>query len=200
MTATASGPGLLYTPSSYVDPLPLAEMFSVRQPLEIELGAGDGSFLAQWAAAHPERNFIGVERLLGRIRKLDRKGRRAGLTNLRLIRLEASYLLEYLVPHHSVSALHVYFPDPWPKKRHARHRLINARFPEVARRVLAPDGSIFLRTDDANYFQQMQEVFAGRSDFRAVETPANLADVVTDFEREFHVRGIAARRAAYRLS
>src|SRR5262245_10749842 len=103
---------LLYRPESWVHPLPLAEMFAESQPLEVELGSGDGSFLAQWAGAHPERNFIGVERLLGRLRKLDRKGQRLGLRNLRVMRIEASYFLEYLLPPESVSALHVYFPDP----------------------------------------------------------------------------------------
>ena len=86
----------------------------------MELGCGDASFLVDYARRHPERNFIGVERLLGRLRKLDRKGRRAGLTNLRGVRIESSYFLEYLLPPHSVSALHVYFPDPWPNQITAR--------------------------------------------------------------------------------
>ena len=65
---------------SILDPLALAPLFPSVQPLEVELGSGDGSFLVAWAAQHPERNFLGVERLLGRLRKLDRKGRRAGLS------------------------------------------------------------------------------------------------------------------------
>src|SRR6266581_4027526 len=93
-----SGPGLVYLPQSYVEPLNLAQLFPITQPLEVEFGSGDGSFLVEWARRHPERNFIGVERLLGRIRKLNRKGLRAGLTNLRGIRLEASYFAEYLLP------------------------------------------------------------------------------------------------------
>ena len=200
IAAPPSTPSLLYTPPSYVEPLPLADMFPKSQPVELELGAGDGSFLAQWAAAHSERNFIGVERLLGRIRKLDRKGRRAGLTNLKLIRLEAAYTLEYLIPRQSISALHIYFPDPWPKKKHRRHRLINTRFPDVAKQALAPGGMIYLRTDDADYFAQMQEVFAARDDFGAVETPTELRAVVTDFEREFNQQGTPTLRAAYQLA
>ena len=77
----------------------------------------------------PDRNFIGVERLLGRIRKLDRKGRRAGLTNLRGVQIESSYFLQYLLPPRSASVLHIYFPDPWPKKKHRKYRLINESFP-----------------------------------------------------------------------
>src|SRR6266576_1763195 len=119
---------------SILEPLQIAEYFPTVQPLEVELGCGDASFLVNYAKAHPERNFIGVERLGGRIRKLDRKGRRAGLTNLRGVRIESSYFLEYLLPPKSAVALHIYFPDPWPKKKHRRHRLINERFPSLAHR------------------------------------------------------------------
>ena len=95
---------------SIVERLGLAQLFPKPQPLEIELGCGDASFLVEYARRHPGRNFIGVERLLGRIRKLDRKGRRAALTNLRGVRIESSYFLQHLLPQHSASALHVYFP------------------------------------------------------------------------------------------
>jgi tRNA (guanine-N7-)-methyltransferase len=173
-------------------------MFPRPQPVEVELGSGDGSFIAAWAAAHPERNFFAVERLLGRLRKIDRKGRRAGLTNLRALRLEAAYTLEYLIPPGSISALHIYFPDPWPKKRHRHHRLIGERFPALARQALVPGGTVYLRTDDADYFAQMRQVFTGAEGFMAAETPAELAAVTTDFEREFNARGIPTLRAAYR--
>ena len=188
---------LIFRPLSYVERLDFEAVFSQRQPVEVELGSGDGSFLAQYAQAHPQRNFLGVERLLGRLRKLDRKGRRAGLVNLRLIRLEAAYLLEYLLPRESTQAVHVYFPDPWPKRKHRKHRLVNAHFAEVARQVLAPGGTVYLRTDDADYFGQMTEVFTANRAFAAVETPPELCARLTDFEREFHARGVRTLRAAY---
>jgi tRNA (guanine-N7-)-methyltransferase len=197
---TPAATSLIYRPPSWVARLSLPEMFARPQPLEVELGSGDGSFLAQWAAACPDRNFLGVERLLGRLRKLDRKARRAGLANVQLMRIEASYFLEFLLPPHSVQALHVYFPDPWPKRKHRRHRLVNERFPELASRVLGPRGVVYLRTDDADYFAQMQEVFGADKRFRLVETPTDLESVTTDFEREFHARGVATLRAAYQLS
>jgi tRNA (guanine-N7-)-methyltransferase len=175
----------------------LAELFSRAQPLEVELGCGDASFLAKYAALHPERNFIGVERLLGRLRKLDRKGRRASLTNLRGVRIESAYLVEYLLPPRSATALHIYFPDPWPKRKHVKYRLINERFPQIVRQALAPGGTVYLRTDDRNYFEQMTTVFAASPAFKLVETPAELSGVLTDFEREFQKRGIATLRAAY---
>jgi tRNA (guanine-N7-)-methyltransferase len=192
-------PSLLFRPPSYVDRIDLAQLFPKAQPLEVELGSGDGSFLVEWARRHPEHNFLGLERLLGRIRKLDRKGHRAGLTNLRGIRLEASYFMEYLLPPASVQALHVYFPDPWPKRKHRKHRLVNSQFTETAVKILAPGGAVFLRTDDADYFAQMESVFEANPSFAAVETPPELAEVVTDFEREFNAHGVATLRATYRL-
>src|SRR5882724_4829219 len=97
-------PSLIYRPDSYFERLDLSRLFASNQPLVIELGSGDGSFLVEYARLHPDKNFLGVERLLGRLRKIDRKGLRAGLTNLRLIRIEASYLIEYLLPPESVHA------------------------------------------------------------------------------------------------
>ena len=185
--------------SSIVESLDVARLFPAAQPLEVELGCGDASFLVEHARRHPEKNFLGVERLLGRISKLDRKGRRAGLTNLRGVRIESSYFLQWLLPPHSASALHIYFPDPWPKKKHRRHRLINENFPALARAALAPGGLVYLRTDDADYFQQMTEVFAASGEFEMVETPAELAELLTDFERDFNARGIPTLRAAYQL-
>jgi len=190
---------LNYRLPSIIEPLDLAALFPKAQPLEVELGCGDASFLVDYAGRHPERNFIGVERLLGRIRKLDRKGRRAGLTNLRGVRLESSYFLEYVLPRHLVFALHVYFPDPWPKKRHHKNRLVNERFPALARSTLAPGGVVYLRTDDADYFAQMTSVFETDSHFRKVETPSELAELMTDFEREFAAKGIRTLRTAYRI-
>ena len=191
---------LIYDLPSIVERLDLTRVLPKPQPLEVELGCGDASFLVDYAALHRERNFIGVERLLGRIRKLDRKGRRAGLTNLRGVRIESSYFLEYLLPPHSVSALHVYFPDPWPKKRHHKNRLVNERFPKIARAALAPEGVVYLRTDDEDYFGQMTWVFGAAREFQKIETPFELAGLPTDFEREFRARGVRILRAAYRTS
>ncbi len=190
---------LLHSLETIVDPLDVNTLFSRRQPLQVELGSGDGSFLVQYAALHPEWNFIGVERLLGRLRKIDRKGRRAGLANLRGVRLEAAYFLEYLLPKNSVTALHVYFPDPWPKRKHRKHRLINERFPQLARAALVPGGAVYLRTDDADYFAQMQTVFEACPAFAPIPTPPSLSEVLTDFERGFLARGIQTRHAAWQL-
>jgi len=196
-TQTITLENLVVELCSIVELLDLAQLFPKPQPLEVELGCGDASFLAGYAQRHPDRNFIGVERLLGRIRKLDRKGRRAGLTNLRGVQIESSYFLQYLLPPRSASVLHIYFPDPWPKKRHHKYRLINESFPRLAQAALAPGGVVYLRTDDKDYFAQMTEVFGASREFQRIETPPELTGLPTDFEREFHARGIGTLRAAY---
>jgi tRNA (guanine-N7-)-methyltransferase len=198
--ASAAVPtNLVYALPSIVERIDLAKLFPSQQPLEVELGSGDSSFLAEYARQNAGRNFLGVERLLGRIRKLDRKGRRAGLTNLRGVRIESAYFLEYLLPPHSAAALHIYFPDPWPKRKHRRNRLINEWFPALARQALVPGGTVYLRTDDQDYAEQMLAVFAADPAFRPVETPPELSALPTDFEKDFQSRGIKTLRAAYRV-
>lgn len=189
---------LIHVPENYFETLHLETLFPAALPLEVELGSGDGSFLAAYAAARPGVNFIGVERLLGRLRKLDKKARRAGLGNVRCLRIEASYFLEFMVPKSGIGALHIYFPDPWPKRRHHKNRLINERFPEIAAQALGTLGMVYLRTDDENYFEQMLVCFGNSPLFRSEETPEDLRKFLTDFERGFNSRGVQTRHAAYR--
>jgi tRNA (guanine-N7-)-methyltransferase len=174
-------------------------LFGRSAPVELELGAGDGSFLMRHAALHPDHDFLGVERLLGRLRKIDRKSRRLGLTNVRALRLEASYVLEWMIPAGSLEALHIYFPDPWPKRRHWKRRLIDPRFTELVVRAIRPGGHFHVRTDDASYFEQMMEVGTAQAAFLPVETPTALLAVVTDFEADFHQQGIATRHASWQI-
>ena len=192
------GESLLHPITSAIESIDLAKLFSVEQPLELELGCGDGSFTLQYAQANPGRNIVALERLLGRITKLDRKGHRAGLKNLRLLRAEAAYVLEYLLPPGLLDAIHVYFPDPWPKKRHHKNRLISEPFPPLAKRLLREGGIVYLRTDNIEYFEQMLEVFGGADGFEAVDTPEPMKQIVTDFEQEFNAQGIPTNYAAYR--
>ena len=198
-TTNEEKPPVLYKLPSILDRIDPPKLFLRQQPVEVELGAGDGSFLIEYTRQHPEHNFIGVERLLGRLRKIDKKGTRAGFKNLRAIRIEASYFLEWMLPSKSVTALHVYFPDPWPKRKHRKNRLVNEHFTELTSRILVPGGIVYLRTDDLDYFSQMTRVFAADARFVAVDTPESLSRVVTDFERNFNAKGIPTQRAAYQL-
>lgn len=191
------GESLIHPITSAIESIDLAKLFPAEQPLEFEIGSGDGSFTLQYALAHPGTNIVALERLLGRITKLDRKGHRAGLKNLRLLRAEAAYVLEYLLPPGTLDAIHVYFPDPWPKKRHHKNRLISEPFPPLAERLLKAEGVVYLRTDNVEYFEQMLEVFDRAVGFERTETPEPLKALVTDFEQQFNANGIPTNYAAY---
>jgi tRNA (guanine-N7-)-methyltransferase len=197
VTAAAPEQELIFRPP-ITERLPLEKIFPKQHPLEIEIGAGDGSFLVAYAKAHPELNVVGLERLLGRLRKIERKSRRLGLQNVRLLRLEAAYFVQYMLPPASVQAFHIYFPDPWPKRRHWKNRLINDAFAVSLHRALKADGVVYLRTDDLPYFAQMTDVFGRNPNFEKIETPTELLATVTDFERNFHLRGVATNHATYR--
>ena len=189
---------LIWPITSAIEPIDLKKLFPLQKPMELELGCGDGSFTLQYAMENPALNIVALERLLGRITKINRKAHRAELKNLRLLRAEARYVLEYLLSPDSFEAVHVYFPDPWPKKRHHKNRLIGGLFPAIVKRLLRKDGVIYLRTDNIEYFEQMLEVFGAAKGFDSIETPESVKKIITDFERDFNSKGIPTRYAAYR--
>lgn len=156
-------------PADYFRELDVSEIRRPGRPLEVDLGCGDGSFLMEMARHHPERDFIGVERLLGRVRKVCRKLTRHGLDNARVLRLESRYVVEWLLPEASVSRLHLLCPDPWPKVRHHRRRLVQLEFLDAVRRVLEPGGEFLFMTDHEEYFQWAKEKVAAFGKFERLE-------------------------------
>ena len=152
-------------PAHYFHELAREEILHPGRPLEVDLGCGDGSFLIEMAKHHPERDFLGVERLLGRARKVCRKITRNHLDNARVLRLESRYVVEWLLPEDSVSRLHLLCPDPWPKVRHHRRRLVRPDFLTAARRVLVPGGEFLFMTDHGEYYRWAEEMVADTGGF-----------------------------------
>lgn len=158
-------------------------VFGNRQPVEIEIGIGKGRYLIAAAQAQPQTNFIGIEWASKYLRiALDRSQKRR-LFNLRLVRADAREFVEFFVPAASVRAFHLYFPDPWPKKRHHKRRLFNASFLGEVARTLEPGGRLWLATDHEDYFAAMQEVLAADLRFREVE--ADWGEVKTNYEEKY---------------
>jgi len=189
---------LIYQPANYLDPLDWRILFGREAPVEIDVGCGKGNFLTWVAGTKPEHNFLGVDRQLVRLRKVDKKVKRAGLTNVRLLRLEFTYLIERLIPDASVAAYYIFFPDPWPKRRHAAKRLFQPAFVEQLRRTLAAHGAVNVATDNSPYFEQIVPLMTASVHFNA-ESPLSLPEEArTEFENIFLSKGDTIHRARWR--
>ena len=169
-------------PSNWLNPLPLAEYFDTSRPLEIDIGCGKGRFILARAATHPDVNFLGIDRMLRRIRKVDNKARRLKLGNIRLLRMEAYYATTYLIPAESVSTYYIFFPDPWPKKRHHEHRLFNPVYLDALNRTLKTGGRVHFATDHLPYFEEVREILRNDQRFAEVAPFEPTPDEWTDFE------------------
>jgi tRNA (guanine-N7-)-methyltransferase len=149
-----------YIPKCVTETLDFGEIFPRQLPLEIDLGCGDGTFLTAMARKNSSHNFLGVERLLGRVRGTCRKVARLNVKNARVLRIESSYALTNLLPRDSVTAFHLLFPDPWPKRRHHRRRCFTQEFLLAVHGRLVGDGLLHIATDDTAYFRQIKSVIA----------------------------------------
>lgn len=176
----------------------MEEIFPRAAPLEVDLGCGEGAFLLEMARRHPERNYLGTERLLGRVRNVVRKAERDKLTNLRVLRLESAYVVKHLLPPESLAMAHILFPDPWPKRHHQARRLFQDAFVRDLHAALAPGGELRLKTDDLPYFQWMEKVLARRTGFERLDWAPEPDEALTGFERHFLAKGLPIHRARLR--
>ena len=178
--------------------LDLRELFPTPAPLELDLGCGDGSFLAALAAAHPERNYLGIEQLIGRVRTACRTIAALGLTNARILRVDIAGAVTTLLPASSVEVCHLMFPDPWPKRRHHIRRTVNADFFRATSRILVPGGLLRLTTDDAPYFVRMQALATDAAHFAPVENTDATSLPRSTFEGRFAESGLPIHRLVLR--
>jgi tRNA (guanine-N7-)-methyltransferase len=183
-------------PESYVDRLNPHEIFGRSAPLQVDLGCGDGSFLCALAGRMPQKNFLGVERLLGRVRSAARKA--ASIENVRVLRVETFYAVRYLLPAQSVETFHLLFPDPWPKRRHHRRRIMTNDFLATVWATLVENGALRIATDHAGYFQHISKLVAALPQFAAVEPEQEHGFPVSTFEQKFAASGAKIYRLELR--
>jgi tRNA (guanine-N7-)-methyltransferase len=144
-------------------------IFGRRAPVVVEIGFGDGTTLVQQAAENPDRNYLGVEVHEPGVGHCLLKARDAGLGNLRVLMHDAVEVLAHQVPQASLSRINLYFPDPWPKKRHHKRRIIQRSFLATMADRLRDGGTLHIATDWADYSQYIDELFAQSDSFACTE-------------------------------
>jgi len=183
-------------------PLDFKAVFGNDHPVEMEVGFGKGLFLVRVAQEAPATNFVGVE--VVRKYQLFTATRLAkrGLRNVRLVLADARWLLEACVPAGSLQAVHVYYPDPWWKKRHEKRRVFTAEFAAGCERCLRVGGRLYVVTDVPEYFAVITDLVARHTRLRPLplpdlRDPSHDMDYLTNFERKFRRQGKPIHRAFY---
>jgi tRNA (guanine-N7-)-methyltransferase len=176
-------------------------LFGPQTPVELEIGSGKGTFLLNRARSLPDRGFLGIEWANKYYLYAADRMVRWGVANVRLMRTDAAELVRHHLPPGRLTMLHIYHPDPWPKKRHHKRRLIQPPFLTAAVNALRTGGRLALQTDHAEYFEQMKQVVAGEPRLR--EVPFNVAEagvvdgqVHTNFEIKYLREGRAIWQVA----
>ncbi|HYO46986.1 MAG TPA: tRNA (guanosine(46)-N7)-methyltransferase TrmB [Gemmatimonadota bacterium] len=178
-------------------PLDWSVVFGSAGPVEIEIGSGKGSFLVESAKARPGHRFLSIEWALPYAEHLRDRVRRRGFENVRIARADAARFLGEHVPPGSVRVLHVYFPDPWPKKRHHKRRLMQPGFVAAAAEALEQGGELRFVSDHAEYFEEAREVLSAEP---ALEEAPVLEEEMTDltnYERKYRAEGRPIHRTRF---
>ena len=176
----------------YADmPLDFGQLFGRSAPVVLEIGFGNGESLVTAAAARPDLDFLGIEVHEPGVGHCLIRIRQAGIGNLRLIAHDAMEVLNKQIPPASLSRINLLFPDPWPKKRHHKRRIVQAPFLDLAARALEPGGSLYIATDWLNYAEHIDDVLASRDDFGLVERREHGGDAPLDrASTKFEARGL----------
>ena len=164
--------------------------------LEVDFGCHRGTFLLGMAEKYPGSNFLGIEKQAARVEKCLKKIRRHSLANALAVQGEGAAALAQWLPDQSVSTVHVSFPDPWPKRRHASRRLVTKDFLEGVARILCNSGVLRLMTDDAAYFSEIKKL--ARVGWEEIPWDDGFERPVTAFEKTFLEIGHPPHRCAVR--
>lgn len=184
-------------PADYFAPLDIQAIYGRNAPLEVDLGCGDGSFLVATATANPTRDFLGIERLVGRVRRVCRKIASNRAANARVLRVESSYAVQQLLPPASVAVFHLLFPDPWPKRRHWRRRVVTEDFLCAIHHALVPQGTLRIATDQSDYFQEIERLVSQSTHF-VMTADTESGPAISTFEKRFRQSDLEIHRLGLR--
>jgi tRNA (guanine-N7-)-methyltransferase len=191
-------------PTDEPAPIDLPDLFGNDHVVELEIGSGKGLFLFNAASAEPSHNFLGIElsRKYARI-AAERLAARQ-IPNAKIWRGDARQVMARLASETSLRAVHVYFPDPWWKKRHKKRRVFTDELVAQIERLLQPGGELRVASDVDEYFRLIQHLIAAVPRFKEqtvpeLPTPQHSLDYPTNFERKYRLEGRPIFRAQYRL-
>ena len=179
------------------------EFFGNDLPVELDIGCGRGLFLFNAAVTTPDTNFVGLEIDYREGRRTATRLMKQNLPNARVIGGDGTSVLASMIEPGTVQAAHVYFPDPWWKKRHRKRRIFNFEFTHLLARILKPGGFVHHWTDVADYFEMVRGLMDGHADFEICPPPPERdadhdMDYHTSFERKKRKLGLAIYRALWR--
>jgi len=175
--------------------------FDAPGPFELEIGCGKGGFLLARARVNPDARLLGVE-WANKFYKFaaDRMARR-GVENVRVMRTDARWLVQNHLPDASLNVLHLYHPDPWPKKRHHKRRLVQHDFAAAVARVLKPDGRWYIQTDHAGYFEWIGEIVDAQPALERIDWDESVAGDDAEWSgTNFEMKYLREGRSIYRLA
>jgi tRNA (guanine-N7-)-methyltransferase len=165
------------------------DIYGNDRPIEIEIGCGKAKFLIARAAENPQINFMGVDIIWKWMKYGVERSQKRGLDNIRFVKTDARELLRYGITPGSVSIFHIYFPDPWPKRRHRKRRLITGEFLRLLRSRLVDGGLIELATDHHDYYMQMRDaVVHSGGEWQRVLERANERPFEASFKTNYELK------------
>ncbi len=182
-------------------PLDLAAFFGAPPPLEIEVGCGKGGFFLAYCERHPERAFLALEKEASiAFLAAGRLAKRPTLKHARIVLADAVIFFRDFLPAQCVAAVHIYFPDPWPKKRHHKHRLMQANFLDQLHRIALPEAAVYFATDHPEYNAEARALFAQTPWLEMTEADAPPTEgLQTNFEVKYRQAGKPIYRCALRV-
>jgi tRNA (guanine-N7-)-methyltransferase len=191
-------------PDRAVERIDWAEVFGAEGPVEIEIGIGKGRFLLAAAELRPDVLHFGIEWANKYLRIAETRTAKRGLENVRFARVDAREMVHHAVPSESVRVYYVFYPDPWPKKRHHKRRFFRPDTVEHLARTLVPGGYVHAATDHVDYWEAIEEVMDGNAAFERLpefggeEFPMPFDGPLTNYEAKYGIEGRGRHRASWR--